>query len=66
MHDLAKEARDEASMDMEVTCHGHVSCTENGAQAAADEDYDYSLQLDYGSVSNYSTLRTGTRSPSDL
>ena len=24
-------------------------------------DYDYSVQQDYGSVSNYSTLRTATR-----
>ena len=24
-------------------------------------DYDYSVQQDYGSISNYSTLRTATR-----
>lgn len=62
VHDLAREARDEDVMDIEV----------------ADDatDYDYSSKWDYlgkglwenqdyGSVSNYSTLRTGTREEYD-
>jgi len=47
VHDLAREARDDDAMDVEVADDG--------------TDYDYSVQHDYGSVSNYSTLRTATR-----
>ena len=36
---------------------------ENACIQVADDgtDYDYSVQQDYGSISNYSTLRTATR-----
>lgn len=50
VHDLAKEARDDDFMDIDVPDDG--------------TDYDYSWR-DYGSVSNYSTLRTATREEYD-
>lgn len=50
VHDLAKEARDDDTMDIDVPDDG--------------TDYDYSWK-DYGSVSNYSTLRTATREEYD-
>ena len=50
VHDLAKEARDDYNMDIDVPDDG--------------TDYDYSWK-DYGSVSNYSTLRTATREEYD-
>jgi uncharacterized CHY-type Zn-finger protein len=50
VHDLAKEARDDDNMDIDVPDDG--------------TDYDYSWK-DYGSVSNYSTLRTATREEYD-
>jgi hypothetical protein len=38
------------------------ACLTVPGQVADDgTDYDYSVQHDYGSVSNYSTLRTATR-----
>merc|ERR1719454_1804076 len=51
VHDLAREARDDDTMDCDVADDG--------------TDYDYSVQQDYGSVSNYSTLRTATREEYD-
>jgi len=51
VHDLAREARDDDTMDCDVADDG--------------TDYDYSVQQDYGSISNYSTLRTATREEYD-
>lgn len=63
VHDLAREARDDDTMDIEVTADDMT-------------DYDYSSKWDYlgkglwenqdyGSTSNYSTLRTATREEYD-
>ena len=46
-------------MDGALTMIDMIDCW---SQMADDgTDYDYSVQQDYGSISNYSTLRTATR-----